>query len=62
MSINFRAKKCSGQSQYGRYGSYTTDEELSTPVVKRTCVRGENSESLVSGLESQSFRAWDDIQ
>ena len=24
MNINFRPKKCSGQSRYGRYGSYAT--------------------------------------
>ena len=25
MNINFRPKKCSGQSRYGRYGSYATE-------------------------------------
>ena len=24
LNINFRLKKCSGQSRYGRYGSYAT--------------------------------------
>ena len=34
MNINLRPKKCSGQSRYGRYGSYATEfYELVTSAV-----------------------------
>ena len=37
MNINLRLKKCSGQSRYGRYGSYATaTEEASTSQQSRS--------------------------
>ena len=33
MNINFRPKKCSGQSRYGRYGSYATAFSMAVEVL-----------------------------
>ena len=35
VNINLRPKKCSGQSRYGRYGSYATDKDRLDSITTR---------------------------
>ena len=42
MNINFQPKKCSGQSRYGRYGSYATGPTANLVIVFETFKRSHN--------------------
>ena len=57
MNINLRSKKCSGQSRYGRYGSYATESAALPPLatVAETAQGFKDARHLTSYL-SQRLR------